>query len=104
MASATRSCMALAGAGPAVAARAPLDVAVAPVRVRYRSGRRNPRAPRDHHARARARHPTGFRHPTFGEVAMYRNILVAYDGSPESKLALDECAHLLPQAGREIHV
>lgn len=37
-------------------------------------------------------------------VIMYRNILVAYDGSPESRLALDECAHLLPQAGREIHV
>jgi nucleotide-binding universal stress UspA family protein len=35
---------------------------------------------------------------------MYRNILVAYDGSPESKLALDECVHLLPQAGREVHV
>jgi nucleotide-binding universal stress UspA family protein len=35
---------------------------------------------------------------------MYRNILVAFDGSPESRLALDECAHLIPQAGREIHV
>lgn len=35
---------------------------------------------------------------------MYRNILVAYDGSPESRLALDECAHLSPLPDREIHV
>ena len=35
---------------------------------------------------------------------MYRNILVAYDGSPESKLAIDECVHLSPQTDREIHV
>jgi nucleotide-binding universal stress UspA family protein len=35
---------------------------------------------------------------------MHRKVLVAYDGSPESKLALDECAHLAPHAGREVHI
>jgi nucleotide-binding universal stress UspA family protein len=35
---------------------------------------------------------------------MYRKILVAYDGSPESKLAVDECVHLLPQADRMVHL
>ncbi len=35
---------------------------------------------------------------------MYRRILVAYDGSPESKLAVDECAHLTLQADRMVHL
>jgi nucleotide-binding universal stress UspA family protein len=35
---------------------------------------------------------------------MYRKILVAFDGSPESRLAVDECAHLMPISGREIHM
>jgi nucleotide-binding universal stress UspA family protein len=35
---------------------------------------------------------------------MYRKILVAYDGSPESKLAVDECVHLTPQADRQVHL
>ena len=35
---------------------------------------------------------------------MYRKILVAYDGSPESKLAVDECVHLTPQAERMVHL
>ena len=35
---------------------------------------------------------------------MYRRILVAYDGSPESRLAVDECVHLTPQAERHIHL
>ena len=36
--------------------------------------------------------------------AMYRNILVAYDGSPESRLAVDECRHLTLQPDRTIHL
>ena len=35
---------------------------------------------------------------------MYRKILVAFDGSPESRLAVDECAHLITVSGREIHL
>ena len=35
---------------------------------------------------------------------MYRKILVAYDGSPESRLAVDECVHLTPQADRQVHL
>ena len=35
---------------------------------------------------------------------MYRKILVAYDGSPESRLALDECARLAPDAAAVIHL
>ena len=35
---------------------------------------------------------------------MYRKILVAFDGSPESRLAVDECAHLINVSGREIHL
>src|SRR5947207_10230702 len=35
---------------------------------------------------------------------MYRRILVAYDGSPESKLAVDACVHLTPQPERHIHL
>jgi nucleotide-binding universal stress UspA family protein len=35
---------------------------------------------------------------------MYRSVLVAYDGSPESKLAVDECRHLTLQADRMIHL
>jgi len=35
---------------------------------------------------------------------MYRKILVAFDGSPESRLAVDECSHLMQVSGREIHL
>jgi nucleotide-binding universal stress UspA family protein len=35
---------------------------------------------------------------------MYQRILVAYDGSVESRLAVDECAHLSPSSEREVHV
>jgi nucleotide-binding universal stress UspA family protein len=35
---------------------------------------------------------------------MYRRILVAFDGSPESRLAVDECSHLTPISDREIHL
>ncbi len=35
---------------------------------------------------------------------MYQRILVAYDGSDASRLAIDECTHLTPVAGREVHV
>lgn len=35
---------------------------------------------------------------------MYRKILVAYDGSPESRLALDECIRLAPGPTAEIHL
>jgi len=35
---------------------------------------------------------------------MYRRILVAFDGSPESRLAVDECGHLINVSGREIHL
>jgi nucleotide-binding universal stress UspA family protein len=35
---------------------------------------------------------------------MYRKILVAFDGSPESRVAVDECAHLITVSGREIHL
>jgi nucleotide-binding universal stress UspA family protein len=35
---------------------------------------------------------------------MYRRVLVAYDGSPESKLAVDECRHLTLQPDRMIHL
>lgn len=35
---------------------------------------------------------------------MYRKILVAYDGSPESRLALDECIRLAPGPATTIHL
>jgi nucleotide-binding universal stress UspA family protein len=35
---------------------------------------------------------------------MYRKILVAYDGSPESRLAIDECIRLAPGSETEIHL
>jgi len=35
---------------------------------------------------------------------MYRKIMVAFDGSPESRIALDECANLIQVSGREIHL
>ena len=35
---------------------------------------------------------------------MYRKILVAFDGSPESRLAVDECSHLTQVADRHIHL
>src|SRR5205085_5399654 len=41
---------------------------------------------------------------SFEGSAMYRKILVAFDGSPESRLAVDECAHLINVTGREIHL
>jgi nucleotide-binding universal stress UspA family protein len=38
------------------------------------------------------------------ELTMYQRILVAYDGSAESRLAVDECAHLSPSPERAVHV
>jgi nucleotide-binding universal stress UspA family protein len=35
---------------------------------------------------------------------MYKTVLVAYDGSPESRLAVEECRHLTLQADRTIHL
>jgi nucleotide-binding universal stress UspA family protein len=35
---------------------------------------------------------------------MYRKILVAYDGSPESRLALDECIRLAPGHATPVHL
>ncbi|AIY42953.1 UspA domain protein [Collimonas arenae] len=35
---------------------------------------------------------------------MYRKILVAYNGSPESRSALQECIQLRPPASTEIHL
>jgi nucleotide-binding universal stress UspA family protein len=35
---------------------------------------------------------------------MYRKILVAFDGSPESRLAVEECSQLVRVEGREIHL
>ena len=35
---------------------------------------------------------------------MYRKILVAFGGSPESRLAVEECSHLMQVSGREIHL
>ena len=35
---------------------------------------------------------------------MYQRILVAFDGSPESRLAVDDCSQLRQVSGREIHV
>jgi nucleotide-binding universal stress UspA family protein len=35
---------------------------------------------------------------------MYQKILVAFDGSPESRLAVDECSQLMQVSGREIHL
>ena len=37
-------------------------------------------------------------------VAMYRKILVAYNGSPESRSALDELVRLAPGASAEVHL
>src|SRR3954471_2320633 len=35
---------------------------------------------------------------------MYRNILVAYNGTPESRLALQECIRLMPGPSAQIHL
>lgn len=35
---------------------------------------------------------------------MYKKILVAYNGSQESRLALQECLRLSPEAATEIHI
>jgi nucleotide-binding universal stress UspA family protein len=35
---------------------------------------------------------------------MYQKILVSFDGSPESRLAVDECSHLMQVSGRQIHL
>jgi nucleotide-binding universal stress UspA family protein len=35
---------------------------------------------------------------------MYRKILVAYNGTPESRLALEECIRLGPPASAQIHL
>jgi len=35
---------------------------------------------------------------------MYRNVLVAFDGSPESRVAVAECEHLAPVAERVVHL
>jgi nucleotide-binding universal stress UspA family protein len=35
---------------------------------------------------------------------MYRKILVAYNGTPESRSALDELVRLMPEASAEIHL
>lgn len=35
---------------------------------------------------------------------MYRKILVAYNGSPESRLAIQECIHLAPGAQTDVHL
>ncbi len=35
---------------------------------------------------------------------MYRKILVAFDGSPESRVAVAECEHFTPVTDREVHL
>ena len=35
---------------------------------------------------------------------MYRRILVAYNGAPESRLALDEAVRIAPDASVEVHL
>ena len=35
---------------------------------------------------------------------MYQNILVAYNGSPESRLALQECLRLSPPPSARVHL
>lgn len=35
---------------------------------------------------------------------MYKKILVAYNGSPESRAALQECARLAPSVNTEVHL
>ncbi len=35
---------------------------------------------------------------------MYQRILVAYNGTPESRVALEECLKLTPTAGAEVHL
>ena len=35
---------------------------------------------------------------------MYRKILVAYNGAPESRLALDEAVRIAPDASVEVHL
>lgn len=35
---------------------------------------------------------------------MYRKILIAYNGTPESQLALDECIRLAPGASADVHL
>jgi len=38
------------------------------------------------------------------EVRMYSNILIAYNGTPESRLALEECIRLSPGPAAQIHL
>src|SRR6476620_10450041 len=57
----------------------------------------------DCYARVCARHRSRLVHTQIREVAMYRKILVAFDGSPESRLAVDECSRM-QVSGREIHL
>jgi nucleotide-binding universal stress UspA family protein len=38
------------------------------------------------------------------ETFMYQKILVAYNGSPESRLALEECLRLAPSPSAQIHL
>jgi nucleotide-binding universal stress UspA family protein len=38
------------------------------------------------------------------DLDMYRRILVAYDGTPESRFALDECVRLAPDFSTKIHL
>lgn len=38
------------------------------------------------------------------EEGMYRKILVAYNGTPESRFALQECIHLMPGPSAQIHL
>ena len=38
------------------------------------------------------------------ETLMYQKILVAYNGSPESRLALEECLRLSPAPSAQIHL
>src|SRR5205807_1552649 len=51
--------------------------------------------PRAFHTQARKR---------VKESAMYRKILVAYNGMPESRSALDEAVRLAPGADTEVHL
>src|SRR5205085_7622835 len=81
-----------------------------PARVAARrlwTGQRRPGVPRvlrAGDAGVRRGYHAGVVHPQIQEIAMYRRILVAYDGSPESRLAVDECVHLTLQPERHIHL
>ena len=59
---------------------------------------------RDCYARICTRNRARLVHPQTREIAMYQKILVAFDGSPESRLAVDECSHLMQVSGRQIHL